>query len=819
MKNSDGFTACVAAPLFLLCMLIPVQLGPGIQAVRAVRIRVHGFQSCPLPHLDNGRVTIRSRNRAAVFRCGRKYQMYGQKYSTCVRGHWTSPAPVCVRPGCTIPSLRNGDVLSDDQYQSAVLNFSCDPGYKLGGSAVVYCDGRSWNSSAPACEADYEAAQARCDFEAADVCGWAQEQLPADGVRWFRQNGPTPSRHVGTGPAHDHTLGPGRLGYYLYMETSIPRGLSSKTRIYSPVYSPKLSEDACFTFWYHMYGLSTGSLNVYIKPEGKKIQNLKPVFQKKGEQGDVWLEGFFKISKLEVPFQIVIEGVRGESFLSDIAIDDVEIENGPSCNRFSSLTTTEATTHLQSNYSENGIKNPQSCRGRCGEPLYLLRSTTAFAASTELTTSKVPELITCDCHASCADSNTCCSDFHIYCIRALNYSIPPLPLTTTTKLKNDSGFTPSFFITPAQFSPTKISDIEGPYTNTPLPRYFTSRTPENSHSSASSSKQTWMPSHLTTEGPSVHPASMYEPPVTTDQSSGTIGRIFFSSEPAQVFSPIDTQTTHHATTRPTAPTRRYTVTGATTHPTRVTTRPTTRATTRPTTRAATRPTTRATTRPTTRASTRPTTRATTRPTTRTATRPTTRASTRPTTRATTRPTTRTATRPTTRAATRPTTRAATRPTTRPTTRFTKRTNARTPVLFTKPTPHKWPAVRSRATTALPTVHRTTHAAFERATASSTRATSMPVTPGSTTMTGLLVPRISAEQRKEKSALPLALGGTVAAILSCVCAAALAFAVLRRRRRNRRRDDLSDDSDVRFLTADEILDFTLATPKEYRDDDV
>ena len=47
-------------------------------------------------------------------------------------------------------------------------------------------------------------------------------------------------------------------GYYLYIESSSPRLLNDTARIYSPVYGADSSSGGCFTFWYHMYGSSTG---------------------------------------------------------------------------------------------------------------------------------------------------------------------------------------------------------------------------------------------------------------------------------------------------------------------------------------------------------------------------------------------------------------------------------------------------------------------------------------------------------------------------------------------------------------------------------
>ena len=53
-------------------------------------------------------------------------------------------------------------------------------------------------------------APSSCDFEKEDLCWW--EQDPKHDFDWIRHRFSTPSSHIGTGPTHDHTLGPGNDG-------------------------------------------------------------------------------------------------------------------------------------------------------------------------------------------------------------------------------------------------------------------------------------------------------------------------------------------------------------------------------------------------------------------------------------------------------------------------------------------------------------------------------------------------------------------------------------------------------------------------------
>jgi hypothetical protein len=52
-------------------------------------------------------------------------------------------------------------------------------------------------------------------------------------------------------------------GHYLFIESSSPRVLNDTARLFSPVYGqPEASavadEGVCFSFWFHMYGSTTG---------------------------------------------------------------------------------------------------------------------------------------------------------------------------------------------------------------------------------------------------------------------------------------------------------------------------------------------------------------------------------------------------------------------------------------------------------------------------------------------------------------------------------------------------------------------------------
>ena len=156
-----------------------------------------------------------------------------------------------------------------------------------------------------------------CEFEvdANGLCTWTQDDN--DEINWIRSQGPTPSSS--TGPVGDHTSGG---GHYLFIEASMPATAGEKARLISKTFSGS-NNSICFIFSYNMYGSGMGSLNIYLESsEGKQL-----VFSKVGDQGQSWHTVHLDLQSSR-DYNIIIEGVRGRSFRSDIAIDDVVFIHG-----------------------------------------------------------------------------------------------------------------------------------------------------------------------------------------------------------------------------------------------------------------------------------------------------------------------------------------------------------------------------------------------------------------------------------------------------------------------------------------------------------
>lgn len=75
----------------------------------------------------------------------------------------------------------------------------------------------------------------------------------------------------------------------MYIEASYPRIPGHKARLVSQDFAPtKFTK--CLNFWFHLYGASIGTLNVYVKTgSGNKSESLVWTFG--GNFGDIWLNG------------------------------------------------------------------------------------------------------------------------------------------------------------------------------------------------------------------------------------------------------------------------------------------------------------------------------------------------------------------------------------------------------------------------------------------------------------------------------------------------------------------------------------------------
>lgn len=117
---------------------------------------------------------------------------------------------------------------------------------------------------------------------------------------------------------NDHTQG-NINGIYIYIESSLPTKFGDKALLESSYFLPTPSYGLCMDFWYSMNGLRTGDLNVYINASN----TLTLLWWQSGNKGLGWYNARLKIMS-STGYRIAIEGIVGDSYTSDIALDDIE---------------------------------------------------------------------------------------------------------------------------------------------------------------------------------------------------------------------------------------------------------------------------------------------------------------------------------------------------------------------------------------------------------------------------------------------------------------------------------------------------------------
>ncbi|KAJ8917257.1 hypothetical protein NQ315_002274 [Exocentrus adspersus] len=388
--------------------------------------------TCPNLVLKNGKVKRRQRGRFVKFVCNTGYLLAGERFSTCVSKTWDPAPPKCVRPTCMNKASPPTNGLIYPTHSGAALHIYCKAGYQIKGPTDIYCDGRRWDNNMPACLPTNTKPRLFCDFEDAEICGWSHD-LNHD-FDWRRENYNTPSGSIGTGPSFDHTKGPGQDGYYMYIESS-SRNENDVARLISPIFDGT-STDTCLEFYYHMYGAMTGTLRVYLKKASEDwyLDPKRAVFTKSGNQGNQWFRSYHYLGIIDEEYQIVIEGVRGPGYVSDIAVDDVKVIED--CVYEEATTTTETYS-----LSTDLALTVESCESRCG-----------LKASGNET-----HMITCDCDESCYDNNRCCPDYFDYCVSGTTTSEEYL--STTELLKEIATEAVPRTTTTATTTPTTVRAV------------------------------------------------------------------------------------------------------------------------------------------------------------------------------------------------------------------------------------------------------------------------------------------------------------------------------------------------------------------------
>ncbi|XP_065925089.1 neurogenic locus notch homolog protein 1 isoform X2 [Magallana gigas] len=164
-----------------------------------------------------------------------------------------------------------------------------------------------------------------CDFER-----WREPScfMRTKRVRgWSRRNRRTPS--WGTGPSSAYS---GR--YFFYFEASGQRR-NKQFNVFSNI--PFQNGTHCLSLQYHMWG-SNNSMGSFLVLTYSPGLGFTQEFRVTGNQGNQW--NFLELDlNLDESTKVVIRAIRGRSYKSDIAIDDVTLMPYP-CNGTTTSTTT-----------------------------------------------------------------------------------------------------------------------------------------------------------------------------------------------------------------------------------------------------------------------------------------------------------------------------------------------------------------------------------------------------------------------------------------------------------------------------------------------
>jgi len=152
---------------------------------------------------------------------------------------------------------------------------------------------------------------------------WLQES--SDDIDWTRDASGTPSSNTGPSSASDGT-------YYMYVEASSPN-YPSKTAIFNgPCFDLSSETVANFSFDYHMYGTSMGTLELQAKTGSGSWTT---IWTKSGNQNNAWFTTSIDLgSYLGEIVQLRFYGTTGSSYTSDMTIDKLTLstdDTPPGC--------------------------------------------------------------------------------------------------------------------------------------------------------------------------------------------------------------------------------------------------------------------------------------------------------------------------------------------------------------------------------------------------------------------------------------------------------------------------------------------------------
>jgi Peptidase family C25/Propeptide_C25/MAM domain, meprin/A5/mu/GEVED domain/Peptidase family C25, C terminal ig-like domain len=156
------------------------------------------------------------------------------------------------------------------------------------------------------------------NFENSGLLPASWKNAVDDDFDWSLLTGATGS--LSTGPSSDHTTG---SGYYIYTETSDPNFPNRQADLLTPFFDLDQLTIPEAKYWYHMYGADMGEFHLDLFNGTVWTEDIIPMIS--GDQGDQWLQQTIDLSGYSGNIQFRFRSISGNSFTSDMAIDDFRI--------------------------------------------------------------------------------------------------------------------------------------------------------------------------------------------------------------------------------------------------------------------------------------------------------------------------------------------------------------------------------------------------------------------------------------------------------------------------------------------------------------
>ncbi len=182
---------------------------------------------------------------------------------------------------------------------------------------------------------------------------------------WKAQSGTTPTNN--TGPTGDHTSGSGK---YLFSETNTGfAGGNTTTTLESPLYDLSPLTTPELTFWYHTYGTLINRLDVEVY-DGSNWTIEATINQSQTSNAAAWEEEIVDLSSYSndtIILRFVAYRNPGFNNQVDIAIDDLDLHEKPSCPAPTNLSSSGRTaTSVSLDWTSSGATSWQIEYGSVG---------------------------------------------------------------------------------------------------------------------------------------------------------------------------------------------------------------------------------------------------------------------------------------------------------------------------------------------------------------------------------------------------------------------------------------------------------------------